>query len=209
MLRLRSDNSYMLRNIASTTENEMKRNILLAGSLIALAAITRFLPHPPNFTAVGAMALFGGAYLFNKKLWWVLPIAIMLLSDTILELTTGWGFHGSIAFVYGAFVLTAFIGKKFLSKNRNPLRIVLASIAGSAIFFILSNFGAFLASGLYPPTFAGLISAYAAAIPFYNQDPFSSFALNTLLSDLTFNTLLFSLMAVLESKTYKSLEISK
>ena len=29
--------------------------------------MTRIIPHPPNFTALGAIALFGGAFIYDKK----------------------------------------------------------------------------------------------------------------------------------------------
>ena len=45
-------------------------------ALIIIAAITRLLPHPPNFTPIAAIALFGGACFSNKKLAFILPILI-------------------------------------------------------------------------------------------------------------------------------------
>ena len=41
---------------------------LVLCAMIAAAAFTRLIPHLPNFTAIGAMALFGGAYFSNKNI---------------------------------------------------------------------------------------------------------------------------------------------
>ena len=62
---------------------------LLLGGMIVLAALSRLLPHPPNFSPVEAIALFGGAYFANR--WaavWV-PLVAMFLSDLALGLMNG------------------------------------------------------------------------------------------------------------------------
>src|ERR1700741_1304547 len=77
---------------------------------IGLAAISRILPHPFNFTPIGAMALFGGESFANKKIAFLIPILAMFLSDCMLELISGIGFHGTIGYVYASFVLITGIG---------------------------------------------------------------------------------------------------
>ena len=42
------------------------------------AAALRLVPHPPNFSPIDAMALFGGAYLGRKAIAFVAPLAAML-----------------------------------------------------------------------------------------------------------------------------------
>jgi hypothetical protein len=73
----------------------MLRFLLIAG-LIAAAATSRLLPHPPNFTPIGAIALFGGAAFRDRRLAFAVPLLAMLLSDAAL------GFSRMMPFVYGS-----------------------------------------------------------------------------------------------------------
>src|SRR5215208_5812252 len=56
-------------------------------TMILAAASTRIIPHPWNFTAVGAMCLFGGAYFQRRWASILVPLAALLLSDVVLTLT--------------------------------------------------------------------------------------------------------------------------
>lgn len=62
----------------------MSNRLMVLTGIVVLAALARLVPHPPNVTPIAAMALFGGAYLSNRQLAFVLPIAAMLLSDLVL-----------------------------------------------------------------------------------------------------------------------------
>ncbi|NNK90138.1 MAG: hypothetical protein HKO89_05970, partial [Saprospiraceae bacterium] len=62
-------------------------NFFLVVSLIIIAAIYRLLPHPPNATPVGAMALMGGLYIGRKHLAFILPIVALFLSDLVINNT--------------------------------------------------------------------------------------------------------------------------
>ena len=142
---------------------------------IAGAAALRLLPHPPNFTPIGAMALFSGAYLGRRPLAFAAPIGALLLSDVLL------GFYHGMATVYSATALIVLIGW-FALRKVSPIRVGLAAISSSIVFFTITNFGMWLFSGLYPPTFTGLEACYVAAIPFFQ---------NTLAGDLFYALLLF------------------
>ncbi|MEA5110940.1 MAG: DUF6580 family putative transport protein [Lentimicrobium sp.] len=151
------------------------RTVLIL-SAIAVAAVMRLVPHWPNFTPVAAIALFGGAYINRKALAFLVPLAAMLISDLFL------GFHSTLLAVYAAFIITVFIGLK-LGKNVKAGNVALASVSSSVIFFLITNFASWM-SGMMPysPDFSGLMQAYAAGIPFFN---------NGLLGDLFYNTVLF------------------
>ena len=149
--------------------------ILALLSAILFAAALRLVPHPPNFTPIGAMALFSGAYLGRRALAFVAPLAAMLLSDAFL------GFYSGMWVNYLAVALVALLGAIALQK-RTPVRIGLAAVGGSVLFFLVSNFGTWALSGMYPHTAAGLAACYVAAIPFFQ---------NTLAGDLFYATLLF------------------
>ena len=156
--------------------------ILALLSAILIAAALRLVPHPPNFTPIGAMALFSGAYLGRRALAFVAPLAAMLLSDAVL------GFYSGMWVTYLAVALVALLGAIALQK-RTPVRIGLAAVAGSALFFLVSNFGTWALSGMYPHTAAGLAACYVAAIPFFQ---------NTLAGDLFYATLLFGGFTIAE-----------
>jgi hypothetical protein len=144
-------------------------------SLILLAALSRLLPHLPNVAPITALALFGGVYL-DRKHTFIVPIAAMLVSDYFI------GFHSTIAWVYATFIAIGFIGL-WLRKHRGVGTTIAASIAGSILFFLVTNFGVWLMSlQTYPHNFPGLIECYVAAIPFFR---------NTLLGDLVYVGALF------------------
>ena len=152
-----------------------KPKLLTIGSMIIAAGIIRLLPHPPNFTPIFAMALFGGAYLSKKKMAFMLPLAAMLISDLFI------GFHSLMLVVYGAIALITALG--FLLKNRvRPSTVIGTSLLGSIIFYLISNFAVWTMLGTYPPTAAGLVSSYIAALPYLK---------NSLISGLFYSALMF------------------
>ena len=160
----------------------MNARILALLAAILTAAALRLIPHPPNFTPIGAMALFSGAYLGRKGLAFVAPLAAMLLSDAIL------GFHSGMPFVYASVALIVLIGSLVASRI-TALTVVGAALASSVLFFIVTNFGTWLVSGMYPLTGAGLAACYVAAIPFFQ---------NTAVGDLFYCAVLFGGFALLE-----------
>lgn len=149
--------------------------ILALLSAIVFAATLRLVPHPPNFTPIGAMALFSGAYLGRRGLAFVAPLAAMLLSDLFL------GFYSGMWVTYLAVSLIVVLGWLALS-HVSIIRVGTAAVASSLVFFIVSNLGTWMLSGMYPHDAAGLAACYAAAIPFFQ---------NTLAGDLIYAALLF------------------
>lgn len=159
--------------------------------MILTAAISRLIPHPPNFTPIGAIALFSGAYLTNKRVAFLVPLAAMMLSDLAIALLRGdlsLGLHRLIPVVYGSFALVVCFGF-WLRRRRSTLPIAVATVASSVTFFILTNFGVWAFGSLYPKTWEGLFACYVAAIPFFR---------NTLLGDGVYVTLLFGSLALAE-----------
>ncbi len=179
----------------------MKSKIsIYAIGFILVAALSRLLPHPPNFTPIGAMALLGGTYLSKKYLKFILPLAALFLSDIILNNTImrvwypdieGFIFlTQSMKWVYFSFIIMILFGSVIL-KERNLKNIALGTIGVSIIFFLITNFGSFIGSGIYPKTLAGLIACFAAAIPFF---------LNTILGNVFFGFLGFGALYLLENR---------
>ena len=172
----------------------MKRKIDLRFSvlslLIVMVAISRLLPHPPNFTPLGAMGLFGAAYFSRRYFAFIIPFAALWISDLFLnnlvyapmfpEYYQGFTLLGN-GWTYAGFFLVVILGMKVLRKVR--LTTVLgASLGASLIFFLVTNFGSWLGNPLYPQNGAGLLSAYGMGLPFF---------WNTLLGDLFYSALLF------------------
>ena len=140
-------------------------------TMIVAAAATRFLPPVLgvwNFTGVGAICLFGGAYFRRGWMALLVPLAALLFSDLLLAMFL-YGFVGFpvIWMNYVLFGLTAVLGR--LLKGRVTFgRVTVTAIAATAMFFLISNFHVWLTGhdANYPFTPAGLLACYVAALPF-------------------------------------------
>ena len=159
----------------------MKNNryLVLVGIVLAAAA-ARLLPHPWNFTPIGAMALFGGAQFASKHAAFLLPLSALFLGDLVL------GLHKLMPFVYGCFAFTVCLGF-WVRQNRSTGRIVIASLASSVVFFLVTNFSVWAVFDTYPKNATGLLECYVAGLPFFR---------NGLLGDLFYSGVLFGGLAL-------------
>ena len=144
----------------------LNKNVFLV-SLIFFAILSRFLPHPPNFTPVAAIALLSSKGFNNRWVVFLIPIVSLFISDLFI------GLHATIPFVYISFILIALLG--LYVKKINIFSVLLSS----TIFFLVSNFGVWLL--YYPISTYGLVQCYTLALPFF---------LNTVLGDLVYGALL-------------------
>lgn len=140
---------------------------VLLGMMVAGASM-RLIPHLPNFTPIAAMALFGGAQFAQKRWAFLVALGSMFLSDVFLELLSGRGFHDQMLFVYGSFALIVLLGTTLRNRKR-VFPVAFSSLAASSLFYVLTNFGVWMAGGLYPLTPQGLLACYGAAIPFFGH----------------------------------------
>ncbi|GHS85653.1 hypothetical protein FACS1894201_05630 [Bacteroidia bacterium] len=135
-------------------------------AIIILGAVARFFTPIPNFTPVAAIALFGGAYLGKKHLAFVIPIAMLVITDCFI------GVYDSLTMsaVYASFILTGVIGV-VLSKKLTVKNTVIAAVVSSVLFFVITNFATWI-SGFcgYPMTFGGLVLCYEMALPFFRNE---------------------------------------
>jgi len=153
----------------------MKKNaFLIITGFILFAALARLLPHATNFTPLGAIALFGAAYFTKKKWAFIIPILALWLSDLFLNNLVYAAFYDGFTlvtpgfmYIYGAFALIVILGI-YLFDKITLSRVLGGAIGGSVIFFIISNFGVWLTSPMYPLTAEGLALCYTAAIPFFH-----------------------------------------
>ena len=139
--------------------------------LILILAFSRLIPHPDNFTPIIAIAIMGSYFFNNINLSYLVVLFSMLIADFFI------GFYSHILFVYLPLFLIILIFFP-LSKKINFKNLFIFGFAGSLLFFIISNFGVWLVSGLYEKNINGLIECYFMAIPFFK---------NTLVSTLIFS----------------------
>jgi hypothetical protein len=148
---------------------------------VALAALARFAPHPPDFSPAYAALLFGGACLRKRDSIWF-PVVVLAVSDFLLT-TVVYGMHFGWADTsdWVGFAAVALIGWGLRNKI-SVKKVVVASLASGTAFFIISNFGVWLGGLIYPRTLTGLGACFVAALPFFG---------NTLLSSVLFSGVLF------------------
>lgn len=168
----------------------MNKRLMVLTIIVMAAAMARLVPHPPNMTPIAAMALFGGAFLPNRRLAYALPLAAMLLSDIVLGLTLyGKAMLASQPIVYACLLGTVAMGK-LIRNRRSVLNVGAVTQASSLMFFGVTNLAVWAAGPLYPRTLAGLIMCYSAAIPFFR---------NSLIGDMVYAATLFGGFALLEN----------
>lgn len=167
--------------------------------MVFAAAAMRLLPHWPNFTPVGAMALFAGAYFASRRAALAVPLVAMFISDVALTASPGfasahsllhffdsaatrygWRSFESMLPVYGCFIATVGIG--LLLRRRTLLVAPLASLAASTLFFLVTNFAVWSGSSMYSQDLTGLANCYVAGLPFFQ---------NAVLGDLFYTGVLF------------------
>jgi Family of unknown function (DUF6580) len=150
--------------------------------MIGLAAVLRILPHPWNFTPVGATALFSGAMVKDRRWALLFPLAALFAGDVFI------GIHKLILVVYAIFLINVAIGW-WLKRRRTVARIGGATLLGSAQFFVVTNFAVWAMLGSFPHTLAGLAACYLAGLPLF---------WNTLAGDAVYTAAMFGGFALAE-----------
>lgn len=165
-------------DLSSTQRMSNRTKILFAAAIVIAAAASRLMKHPFNFTPVAAMALFAGCYL--QKRWAViLPLAAMFVSDIFI------GFYDwqVMTSVYIGIALAFFVGW-YLRNKVKWYSVAFAALISSLTFFVLTNFAVWAFFTWYPHTWAGLVSCFTLALPFFR---------NTLIGDLVYSGLFFGI----------------
>jgi hypothetical protein len=159
-------------------------------SLIAMGAVYRLVPHPVNFVPMGALSLYAGANI-SRRWAWIVPVAAMGLSDLAIDSVTGRPLMDvSRWLIYATFALTTLLGPLARRPKVGPWLLPALSLFASALFFLTSNFGAWLVPEMnYPKTLGGLFACYVAGLPFVGR---------TILADLTGTAVLFGLGSLFE-----------
>jgi hypothetical protein len=179
------------------TEQKINLRFSLLTALILLCAFSRIIPHIPNFSPLGAIGLFGAAHFSKKWQAFLIPIAATWLSDLFINNVIyaqyypkfTWFYEG-FYWQYGSYLIITLTGLGILNKINIP-KVLTGTLASTAIFFLVSNFGCWIGSTTYPQNFGGLITCYAAGIPFLK---------GTLLGDLFYSGVLFGTFALAQYK---------
>jgi len=160
---------------------------MLAYLFVIFAVLARmpFMPHPWSFTPVAAALLYFGARGSRRQLW--VPFALMAASDVILT-----KFVYSYPFTWDHFVTWAWYAAILwlgtaLRENTNWLRVGAAALASSVWFFVVSNFAVWACWNMYHKTLSGLMTCYAAGLPFFRRGA---------AGDLLFTAVMFGLPAI-------------
>ncbi len=164
--------------------------------LIVIAILSRFIPHPPNFTPITAIALFAGFSFNNKVVSFLVPLIAMLVSDFFI------GFHSTMWAVYLSFILIVTFG--FILRNRFKFgRLFSLILLSSFSFYIITNFAVWLTSGMYPLNFEGLVQCYTMGLPFYNTSTVGMLGFS-LLGDIFYSFVIFGAYKLAENKLIES-----
>lgn len=152
---------------------------LVAALVLTLAVLTRFLPHLDNVSPMLAASLVAGLVLGRGRALQatLLTGLAMFVSDLAL------GFHSTAIFVYAGMALAALVSSQTApwQFRRSVTASALVTVAGSFIFFLISNLGVWLVGELYPLSVDGLVACYVMALPFF---------VKSLLGDLVFGTIM-------------------
>jgi len=172
--------------------------------IILLAAFTRIMPHPPNFSPMAAIGLFGAAHFAKKWQAFFIPLIGIWVSDLVINnyvyssssSNFVW-FYSGFYWQYISYILIIFTGLFIFNRGISLTKTAGGMISSSGIFFLVSNFGVWAGGTMYPKNFSGLITCYAAGVPFIH---------NTIISDVLFTTVLFGTYYLLQVE-YSSLKI--
>jgi hypothetical protein len=144
--------------------------------LLLFAVLSRVVPHPGwlNFTAVGGALLYFGA----RRPWreMLAPLAVLMATDFCLTtFSYHYAFHWADYVPTWSWYIAAMVLGQILLRSRTTLpRFFSAVLLGPTSFFLMSNFAVWMAGTMYAKNFGGLVTCYAAAVPFYRNDLIST-----------------------------------
>lgn len=164
----------------------------LALTLTVFGALLRVLPHPPNFAPVGGTSLYAGARLRGWQAY-LIPLAIMLVTDPLLAAIYGFkAFSWMTPVIYACLMVNVWLGRT-LRASESGTRIAATAFLGSLQFFVVTNLVMWMRGTMYTHDAVGLMTCYAAALPFFGR---------TLISDVLYSGFLFTAHAYLSRKAF-------
>jgi hypothetical protein len=153
----------------------------IAVRLLPFAGPFNVLPHAWHFTPLAASLLFFGARGPRRQMW--IPVVLLAATDVILtKYMYAYRVSPEQLIIWAWYAAILWLGTGLREKS-GFWRVVGAAVGSSVSFFLISNFAAWLAQPeMYSRTFSGLMTSFAAGIPFYR---------NTAISDLFFSLAMF------------------
>lgn len=147
-----------------------------------------------NFAPLAAIALCAAVYL-PRGYKFTVPLLALFISDAVLNYHFGASLLDPLILCrYAAFALVGLIGWRL--RDRASLATLLpASVAGSTIFYLITNFFSWLTDPGYLKNFAGLIQSLTVGLPAYSATPTWMFFRNSLFADLFFTALFVACMS--------------
>jgi ammonia channel protein AmtB len=171
----------------------MKSREFILTLLITLAVIgLRFLPHPVNFSGTLALMIYAGRSGRNQRLLWILTPLLVLASDYFL------GMYDGISMVYAAYAFCLISG--MLIARGRFISFFFSGLISSAVFFVLSNYGVWNFTSLYPHDQMGLLQCYVMALPFFH---------NTVVSTMGGLAFMLGLRALVLRRSVEGLQAEK
>lgn len=150
-----------------------KNTLLLIGTTVLVASLSRMLPHLPNFTPLIAMSLMAGSTVKNTKLSVLMVLVSMLVSD-VLTLTfinsayssmSDYFFSATGISVYASLVAVVLFGKK-INQFKISSNTAAAALTSGMFFWLVTNLATWATGLWYTTDAAGLQLCYINAIPF-------------------------------------------
>ncbi len=154
----------------------INRHYLYAVGILALGVATRFLPHPFNFSALGAVMLFTGFWYKDMKIW-VVILPLLIAQDWYF----GWYETPVMASVYLSYIGIYLLGR-IIPKEYGVRHALGASFGSSLLFYFVTNGAVWAFTPYYSHTFNGLLTSYYFALPFWR---------NSVMGDLVYGILVF------------------
>ena len=154
---------------------------MIAYLVLVVAVLSRVVPHAWSFTAVGGSLLYFGAR--RSRLHIAAAVAVLAATDLCLTHFV-YGYRIQLTdylLTWAWYAAVAFAGSAILSRRASALRVIAAALGTSTSFFLISNAAVWAASPMYPRSPAGLITCYAAGLPFYGNDAAATLAVAGLL----------------------------
>ena len=146
----------------------MRQILICAGIFLSLAA-SRFIPHPPNFTSLLALAFYVPVFFGVRY------IPVLIISFAITDLIIG--YHLGTHWTWGSVLIIGLISKFFA---KNHMWRISGALVGACIFFIVTNLGVWL-TGVYGLSIPGLVFSYTIAIPFFAYSVLSTLCFSVII----------------------------
>ena len=177
--------------------------LIIAALLVVIAALSRVILYPNNFSPIIGMAIFSGAVIKDRRLAFALPLISMFLSDVLFEafkIAPGfWGWGQLVGYAILALITVI----AFSMKKINVLSVAGYSIGSSLLFFFLSNSAFFVFDNpiyhTYTQDLNGYFATLAGGLPFLKTG---------IIADLVYSTILFGTYYLVQRFAFSRKELT-